>query len=442
MIQLPEKVKEIIIRLKEAGYEGYAVGGCVRDCILERIPTDWDITTSAPPNQVKRIFKRTVDTGIEHGTVTVLLGEESYEVTTYRIDGEYEDARHPKEVTFTGNLTEDLRRRDFTINAMAYNEEQGLVDVFGGTEDLEKRIIRCVGNPQERFSEDALRMLRAIRFAAQLDFSIEQETYQAISEMTDLMNKISGERIQTELVKLLTSSHPENIKMIYETGLSRVILPEFDEMMQCQQNSKHHCYSVGEHTICSLKEIKPDKVLRLTMLLHDIAKPECKTTDPDGTNHFKGHQKRGAVVAYELLKRLKFDNETIRRVTALVRWHDEKPELQDSEIRKAVYLAGTFCYPDLFAVKRADIYAQSLYRREDKLAYVSRYETIYNTIIQRKDCLSIGELKINGRDLCGLGMKQGPEIGNLLCDLLKLVLEDTTKNTRETLLNIVQNRMK
>ncbi|HOO28114.1 MAG TPA: CCA tRNA nucleotidyltransferase, partial [Lachnospiraceae bacterium] len=245
-IRLPDKVKSIIRTLQDEGYEAYAVGGCVRDSVLGRIPEDWDITTNAHPLQIKALFRRTVDTGIQHGTVTVMIGKESFEVTTYRIDGEYEDSRHPKEVRFTKTLAEDLRRRDFTINAMAYNEETGIVDVFGGLSDLEKGIIRAVGNAEERFSEDALRILRAIRFCAQLNYSIEEKTEAAVKKLAKTLANISAERIRTELLKLLLSQSPEKLSIAYETGVIAVILPEFDHMMRTDQNHPHHCFNVGE----------------------------------------------------------------------------------------------------------------------------------------------------------------------------------------------------
>lgn len=275
-IQLPDKVHHIITTLQDHGYEAYAVGGCVRDSILGRDPQDWDITTSATPLETKALFERTFDTGIEHGTITVLLEKEGFEVTTYRIDGKYEDSRHPKEVQFTRSLEEDLKRRDFTINAMAYNEEAGLVDIFDGLQDLDQKVIRCVGNAGERFSEDALRILRAVRFSAQLGFDIEEKTREAISDLASNLRNISAERIQVELVKLLVSPYPERIRLAYELGITSVILPEFDVMMVTEQENLHHCYHVGEHTIHTMMNIAPEKVLRLTMLFHDMGKPATK----------------------------------------------------------------------------------------------------------------------------------------------------------------------
>ena len=247
-IQIPEKAKYIIETIQNAGFEAYVVGGCVRDSILGRCPEDWDITTSARPEQVKQLFRRTIDTGIQHGTVTVMLDKEGFEVTTYRVDGKYEDSRHPKEVTFTPNLEEDLKRRDFTINAMAYNETEGLIDIFGGLKDIEAKLIRCVGNPEERFGEDALRIMRAIRFSAQLGYEIHEDTEAAIRKLAPTLQKISAERIQVELTKLLVSPHPDTLREAYDMGVTKVILPEFDAMMETPQKHKHHKYNVGEHT--------------------------------------------------------------------------------------------------------------------------------------------------------------------------------------------------
>lgn len=439
-ITLPEHVTHILQTLEAAGYEGYAVGGCVRDVLLGRTPQDWDITTNARPMQVKELFRRTVDTGLQHGTVTVMLDHTGYEVTTYRVDGEYEDGRHPKSVSFTAHLSDDLKRRDFTINAMAYNEKTGLVDLYGGREDLKNGIIRCVGDPAERFTEDALRMMRAIRFGAQLGFSIEKETLRAVHLLAASIQRISAERIQTELLKTLTSAHPDGVRLFYETGLSAYFLPELDAMMETPQNNPHHCYSVGEHTLHSLSHVEPDKVLRLAMLLHDVAKPRVKTTDADGIDHFHGHPIEGEVLARQILRRLKLDNDTIRRVTALVRWHDNNPPLTPRNVRRAIHCAGEGQYPALFAVKRADILAQSDYQREEKLRYVDEYEALYRQITERQQCLSVRDLAVDGADLIAAGVPQGKEIGERLQALLELVLDCPECNTKEYLLAQIRNK--
>ncbi|MBO5246550.1 MAG: HD domain-containing protein [Eubacterium sp.] len=439
-IKLPEHVTFILHTLEKAGFEGYAVGGCVRDALLGREPQDWDITTNARPLQVKELFRRTIDTGLQHGTVTVMLDHTGYEVTTYRIDGEYEDGRHPKEVSFTGRLSDDLMRRDFTINAMAYNESVGLVDLFHGIEDLKNARICCVGDPKERFGEDALRMMRAIRFSAQLGFAIEEQTRAAIESLSASIQKISAERIQTELIKTLCSGHPEYMRLFYETGLSHYFMPEFDRLMETEQTNPHHCYSVGEHTLYSMKEIGEGKVLRLTMLLHDIAKPCCKTTDEQGIDHFHGHPAQGAELARKMLRRLKLDNETIARVTQLIRWHDDNPPLSEKNVRRAIHRVGEENYPALFAVKRADIRAQSAYKKQEKLEYVDAYEKLYEQILEKNQCLSIKNLAVNGADLMQAGIPQGKEIGEQLQALLELVLEHPEYNEKAYLLSQIKHK--
>lgn len=443
IIQLPEKVKYIIDTIMEAGYEAYAVGGCIRDSILLREPSDWDITTSASPYQVKELFRRTLDTGIKHGTVTVMLDKEGFEVTTYRIDGEYEDGRHPKEVTFTRNLTEDLKRRDFTINAMAYNEKDGLVDIFGGLEDIRRRTVRCVGNPLERFSEDALRMMRAVRFSAQLGYRIEEETSNAIRVLASDLKKISAERIQTELVKLLTSPHPDYLRMAYETGITKVVLPEFDLCMITEQKNPHHCYTVGEHTLVAMQAVRADKVLRLAMLFHDMGKPLCVTTDEEGIDHFHGHPSASEEIAGNVLHRLKFDNDTIYMVKKLVKYHDQYIEPQPKNVRRAIRKMGEDVFPLLLEVKKADVQAQSDFLREKKEKNLKDVRDVYQRILEENQCVSLKTLAINGKDLIDqAGMKPGKELGEVLNELLDLVTEDPARNTREYLLKAAKERLK
>lgn len=437
-IKLPEQVSYIIGELEKHGFEAYAVGGCVRDSILGRIPDDWDITTSAKPEQVKAIFKKTIDTGIEHGTVTVMLEKTGYEVTTYRIDGEYEDSRHPKEVVFTSNLVEDLKRRDFTINAMAYSETAGLVDVFDGIGDINRKMIRCVGKAKERFSEDALRILRAVRFAAQLKFQIEEETKEAIEELAVNLKNISAERIQTELVKLLVSKEPERIKEAYELGITKVILPEFDAMMTCTQENIHHMYTVGEHTVQALKQVEADKVLRLAILLHDAGKVETKTIDEQEVAHFYGHAEKSAEISRSILRRLKFDNDTIGKVKKLIELHDHRPSLKKSSIRRLAVKSGTELFEDLIKVKRADTLAQSEYEREEKLAYLDNILQLYHEIIRDKECIKMKDMEINGKDLLSMGIPQGKVMGEILGELFELVLEEPEKNQKEFLCEYVK----
>ncbi len=433
-IIMPEAVKEIIERLESAGYEAFAVGGCVRDAVLGREPADWDITTSALPEEVKNLFSRTIDTGIQHGTVTVMKDHVGYEVTTYRIDGEYEDARHPKEVSFTVNLIEDLKRRDFTINAMAYNDRAGLVDAFDGIGDLEKKIIRCVGNPRDRFGEDALRMLRAVRFSAQLGFSIEEETKEAIGELAGNLEKISAERIQVELVKLLTSDHPEYLRTAYETGITAVVLPEFDACMACEQNHPWHVGNVGEHTLNALLQVEKDKVLRLTMLFHDFGKPLTHSKNEDGVSHFYGHAEVSAEMARDILRRLKFDNDTTDKVKKLVAEHDRFIKNEPNRVRRAVSKVGKDLFPYFLKVRRADILAQNPEMAEERLRELDRLEELYEAVLAKEEAVSVKELAVDGKDLIAAGVPQGKQIGEILNDLLELVLEQPEKNTKEALL--------
>lgn len=436
-IDLPDNVKQILAALKDAGYEGYVVGGCVRDSLLNRQPDDWDITTNAKPLQIKELFKRTVDTGIQHGTVTVLCGNDTYEVTTYRIDGEYEDNRHPKKVEFTADLIEDLKRRDFTINAMAYNDTEGLIDEFDGIGDLNAGIIRSVGDPRERFNEDALRIMRAVRFSAQLGYAIEKNTLSAIKELSPNLRNISAERINTELTKLIVSPNPGHIRIMYETGICDIILPELSEVMNLEQNNPHHCYSVGEHIIKSVEAIEPDRALRYAMLFHDLGKKDTRTTDEDGIDHFRGHVQLSAQMAVDIAQRLKFDNATISKVKKLVAYHDVKIELRPKYVRRMMNRLGSDDFADLLKVKQADMEAQSDYKRKEKQREIDELKALYEQIIKDGDCVKTSDLAINGKDLIDMGVNQGPEIGSILNMLLEKVMDDPALNTKEKLTELL-----
>ncbi len=461
-IILPGDVSYIINKLEEAGYEAYAVGGCIRDTLLGRKPLDWDITTSAKPSFVKSCFKRTVDTGIKHGTVTVMISDTGYEVTTYRIDGEYEDGRHPGSVEFTSNLHLDLARRDFTVNAMAYNNKNGLIDIFGGFKDLKDKIIRCVGNPGDRFSEDALRMLRAVRFSGQLGFQIEENTRQAIKDNASSLKKISAERIRTELSKLLVSKNPGKIREAYSTGMTKVFLPELDKMMVTSQHNHHHLYTAGEHSILSVEimgsffgvghlscipveVLKKAEVLKkgigkkqqlmlcLAMLLHDVAKPETMVIDENGTGHFYGHPQEGEKMAEKILKRLSFDNDTVSIVKRLIKYHDYRIVPSSRAVRRAVSKVGKDIMEMLFLVQYADILAQNPETFDEKFKNLDSVIEKYNKIIEEEAPLCIKDLDINGNDLVNAGIEPGPEIGRILRGLLDIVLEDPSKNKKDTL---------
>ena len=437
-IEMPQAVKEIIETLEGAGFEAFAVGGCVRDAVLGRIPADWDITTSAMPEEVKALFTRTIDTGIQHGTVTVMVDHIGYEVTTYRIDGEYEDARHPKEVSFTSNLVEDLKRRDFTINAMAYNDRAGIVDEFDGIGDLEKGVIRCVGNPLDRFGEDALRMLRAVRFSAQLGFAIDEATKEAIVTLAPNLEKISAERIQVELVKLLTSDHPDYLRVAYETGITAVVLPEFDAIMNCEQKDALHEESVGEHTLRSLLNVEADKVLRLTMLFHDFGKPMTRSKSEKGETRFFGHPDVGAELSREIMRRLKFDNDTTDKVKKLTAVHDLFVKNAPNRVRRCMSKVGKDLFPYFLKVRRANILAWKEDAQEKALSELQELGNIYEGSLERGECVSIKELSVDGKDLMAAGVEQGKQIGEILSDLLEIVIEAPEKNHKEELLSYVK----
>lgn len=435
VIKMPEDAKRIIDKLIENGYEAYIVGGCVRDVILGKTPDDWDITTNATPEITKSLFRRTIDTGIEHGTVTIMCGKEGYEVTTYRVDGKYEDHRRPSEVTFTVNLEEDLKRRDFTINAMAYNEVEGLIDIYGGMKDLEAGIIRCVGNPEDRFDEDALRILRAVRFSAQLGFDIEENTKRAIVAKAEFLKDISAERIQVELTKLLVSRHPEKLIDAYDMGITDIILPEFNAMMETPQNNMYHMYDVGRHSIEVVKAIEAKPVLRWAALLHDVAKPATRTTGEDGIDHFYGHNVEGIDMAATVLRRMKLDNKTIDRVKRLVEWHDfalsEIPTKKS--FRRSLSKMGTDLFDDYVKIKRADIAGQSDFGREKKLEIIAGIEKLYEEIVEEENCLTVKDLAIDGKNLIELGIKPGPHMKTIFNKLLDMVLDEPKLNEYDIL---------
>ena len=438
-IELPLDVKNIIEILEENGHAAYAVGGCVRDSILGQKPKDWDITTSAKPEEVKSLFKKTIDTGIQHGTVTIMIGHNGYEVTTFRIDGEYLDGRHPEEVCFTDDLREDLRRRDFTINAMAYNDREGLVDIYEGIVDLERHLIRSVGDPRERFSEDALRMMRAVRFAARFDFEIEENTVNAIKELAPTLAKVSAERIREEFVKTIYSKCPERLVDYYELGLSQVFMKEWGECLNTEQNTPHHCYNVGRHIIEVVRGIpEGNNRLKLAAFFHDIGKPLSKTTDETGRDHFKMHNVLGVEVAGDIMRRLKFDNNTIKYVKTMVQYHDARPGNNERAARRLLRKIGRENADDFITLQVADVLAQSEYMRDEKLSVIRDTEKCFKIVIEREDALSVKDLKIDGRDLISMGVKPGPMLGQILNYLLDEVMKIPSLNDRTVLIEMVQ----
>jgi len=436
-ILIPSRVQFIIHELERNGFEGYVVGGCVRDSILKGEINDWDITTNAKPENIIEIFNHTIPTGIKHGTITVLIDEEAFEVTTYRIDGEYIDNRHPSEVTFVSNIKEDLSRRDFTINAMAYSEKNGLIDFFNGLEDLDKQVVRAVGDPLKRFNEDALRMMRAIRFASQLDFKIDDDTSKAILVLSENINSVSIERIRDEFNKIIFSN-VWYIKELINLGLLKEFLPELIECQGVDQQNIHHIFDVLTHILTSVNNIGKDLNLRLTMVFHDICKPDCKTVDEKGVGHFYGHEEASFIKSFGILKRMKYDNDTINRVTTLIKYHDRNINSRKS-IRKLLNIMGEELFRDLLKVKAADLSAQNPIYHDEGYNKLIIIEEKFKEILARKECFTIKDLEIDGRDLIEIGFNQSSDIGKTLNLLLEKVMEDPSINKKNLLITIAKS---
>ena len=433
-MDMPKNVDTAINLLQSAGFEAYAVGGCVRDSLLGKTPNDWDITTSAKPEDMKSVFINfhCIDTGIKHGTVTVVIDGEPLEITTFRLDGEYEDNRHPKSVTFTSNLGADLGRRDFTVNAMAYSKMTGTVDLFGGENDLKNKIIRCVGDPDRRFNEDTLRILRALRFASALDFEIEEKTAQSLLKNRALLGNISEERISKELLKLVCGKGAKRILTDFAPVLFE-ILPELQPMYKNSHDNPHHCYDIYEHTLIAVESIDPEPTLRFAMLLHDCGKPAVKKFDENGVAHFYGHQRISAEISAQILARLKVSNKFRDEILFLVSNHD-RWELYENTEKMPRYLSkfGLDGVLNLLKVMRADVLAQSPEYRY-RLDQIADAEEIAKNLAAQKPCLSLSELQINGRTLMDIGIPQGRKLGAVLAQLLDEVIDGVTKNTQEAL---------
>lgn len=433
-MDMPKNVDIAINLLQSAGFEAYAVGGCVRDSLLGKTPNDWDITTSAKPEDMKSVFAdfHCIDTGIKHGTVTVVIDGEPLEITTFRLDGEYEDNRHPKSVTFTSDLGADLGRRDFTVNAMAYSKMTGTVDLFGGQNDLKNGIIRCVGDPDRRFNEDALRILRALRFASALDFEIEEKTAQSLLKNRALLGNISEERIAKELLKLVCGKGAKRILTDFAPVLFE-ILPELQPMYKNSHDNPHHCYDIYEHTLIAVESINPEPTLRFAMLLHDCGKPAVKKFDENGVAHFYGHQRISAEISAQILARLKVSNKFRDEILFLVSNHD-RWELYENTEKMSRYLSkfGLDGVLNLLKVMRADVLAQSPEYRY-RLDQIADAEETAKNLAAQKPCLSLSELQINGRTLMDIGIPQGRKLGAVLAQLLDEVIDGVTKNTQEAL---------
>ncbi len=441
-ITLPIPVARALSVLEACGYEGYTVGGCVRDSLLGRTPNDWDITTNATPEEMKACFKgfRVIETGIRHGTLTVIVDGMQLEITTYRNDGEYLDNRHPVQVTFSEKIEDDLSRRDFTVNAMAYHPKKGFVDLFGGREDLQSKTIRAVGDAKTRFHEDGLRILRAIRFASVLDFDIAQDTAKAVHECKHLLLGIAAERVREEFCKLICGPGAVRILRDYIDVIA-VFLPELNRCVGFEQNTKYHCYDVFEHTLQALALCEDDDlVTRLGVLLHDIGKPLCYTEDEQG-GHFKGHAPAGVEITKEVLSRLRFDNETIRRMELLVEWHDIPLSSEKKRVKRLLQKLSDEDILRLLEIKRCDRLAHAPDFRElpPDLALIP---SVMEEIRAEDACLSLRTLAISGDDLMALGVPKGKQIGELLHALLDEVIEERLPNEKNALLQAAKERIK
>ena len=440
-ITLPMPVARALSVLEACGYEAYTVGGCVRDSLLGRTPNDWDITTNATPEQMKACFGdfRVIETGIQHGTLTVIVEGMQLEITTYRNDGEYLDNRHPKEVTFSKNIEDDLSRRDFTVNAMAYHPQKGLVDLFGGKADLQSQTVRAVGDAKTRFCEDGLRIMRAIRFASVLDFDIAEDTAKAVHACKNLLSGIAAERIREEFCKLICG--PGAVRILREyIDVVAVFLPELDRCVGFEQNTKYHCYDVFEHTLHALELCENDDLItRLGVLLHDVGKPLCYTEDAEG-GHFKGHAPAGVELTREILTRLRFDNETIRRMELLVEWHDIPLSAEKKRVKRLMQRFSDADILRLLEIKRCDrlAHAPDFVELPPDLAMIP---SVIEEIRLEDACLSLRTLAVDGDDLMALGIPKGKRIGEMLHTLLDEVIEERLPNEKNALLQAARERM-
>lgn len=436
-IEVPEPVSYIIQELEKCGYEAYMVGGCVRDSVLGRKPHDYDICTSATPDEILKAFpnEEIILTGLQHGTVTILINKEPFEITTYRIDGDYSDNRRPDNLTFTKNLVEDLRRRDFTINAMAYNPKTGLIDSFNGMEDIKYKKIRCVGSAEDRFNEDALRILRAIRFATQLGFAEDPETSYEIHKQYKRLQNISIERINSEFCKIV-SSDEFCVELVLYPDVFSLFIPELKDMIGFQQNNPYHAYDVFNHTIHAIEECdSEDLTVRLAVFFHDFGKPHSYQDGEDGIRHFKGHGKVSAEIADSIIKRLRFDNETRNNVVELVYYHDATFEVGKKYVKRWLNKIGEKQFRRLLEVRKADIKGQNPDYEKSRIEKVNNIESILEEIIQEQECFSLKDLAVNGDDVKQtMNLKEGKNVGYWLNEILKRVIDGELKNNKDDLI--------
>ncbi len=437
-MQFPEDVKALTGRLEKAGYSAYAVGGCVRDTMMGRTPNDWDVCTSAMPEEMKRVFagEHVVETGLKHGTLTVVMHHVPYEITTFREDGEYTDHRHPDSVTFVRSLPGDLARRDFTINAMACAAGGEVIDLFGGMEDLKNRIIRCVGEPEKRFEEDALRILRALRFASALDFAVEEKTARAAHEMGPTIGMVARERIREELFRLLCGKGAGRILREYPDVIT-FLIPELKEAVDFDQNNPHHLFTVWEHTVRTVENVPADPVLRMTMLLHDSGKPFVQTTDENGISHYRGHQAVSAEIAGRTLEGLRCDRATAERIVRLVEAHDIPLSTERKIMLRRLNRFGAEDLRALFLIHCADRTATGTRNPEHAREHCLELQRALDELLAENPCFTLRDLKVNGKDLKELGLR-GPRVGETLNALLAAVMDGEAGNTREELLPLAE----
>lgn len=435
-IEVPAPVNYIIQELEKCGHEAYMVGGCVRDSVLGRKPHDYDICTSATPDEILQAFpyEEIIPTGLQHGTVTILINKEPFEVTTYRIDGDYSDNRRPDNITFTKNLVEDLRRRDFTINAMAYNPKTGLIDPFNGLEDIKEEKIRCVGSAKDRFGEDTLRILRAIRFASQFGFVIEPDTDWEIHQQHKKLENISVERINSEFCKIV-SSDSFCVQLLLYKDVFSLFIPELKSMFDFQQNNPYHAYDVFGHTVHAIKQCNSDDlVVKLAVFFHDFGKPHSYQDGEDGIRHFKGHGKVSAEITDSIMKRLRFDNETRNNVVKLVYYHDATFEVGKKYVKRWLNKIGEKQFRRLLEVRRADIKGQKTDYEKSRIEKVDNIEKILEEILAEKSCFSLKDLTVNGNDVKEvMKLKEGKDIGYWLNEILKRVIDGELENNRDDL---------
>lgn len=438
-MQLPLYVKKTIQQLNANGFECYVVGGCVRDSLLDATPSDWDMCTNALPQAVMATFDdaQCIPTGLQHGTVTLIQEGHPLEITTYRTEGNYTDARHPDEVHFVSNLRKDLARRDFTINAMAYHPEEGIVDPFGGRRDLQSQLLQCVGVPAERFREDALRILRGLRFSSVLGFSLEEQTKRALINEAEGLVRVANERVREELDRLLLGKNVAAVLTEFSSVMA-VVIPELQKTIGFVQHNQYHDKGVYEHTVAAVAQSAEKLTVRLALLLHDLGKPFTFSLDANGCGHFYSHTAVSEKLAVGVLKRLRYDNKTSERVQTLVRYHDVVLSNDPACVKRWLNRLGEDGFRELLQVKEADCRAQAALVSEPRLEELSQISLLLDRIVEEKSCFSLKDLAVSGKDVLALGIPAGKRVGEILNDLLGQVIEGTLPNDRECLLKVIE----